>query len=123
MGILPKKDEEMKRLESSIQQEIVIFFKNNYCLKHHVPRCEIFSVPNEGRNKLETIHKKATGMLAGVSDLIILLPNRVVFVEVKTDVGRQSEHQIRFEQTVKALGLEYYLVRKLEDFKQIKINL
>ncbi len=34
--------------ESRIQQEIVTWYKNNYCLQHHNPRCMIFSIPNEG---------------------------------------------------------------------------
>lgn len=61
----------------------------------------------------------ATGMKAGVSDLIVLMPNRCIFVELKTDTGIQSDGQKEFEYTVKKLGFEYYLVRSLETFKKI----
>jgi hypothetical protein len=106
----------MKKSEGKIQQEIVLWFNNNYCLKNSNPRCCIFSVPNEGKNAREQMYKKTLGMKTGVSDLILLLPNKAVFVEVKTDVGRQSDKQKEFEQIVTALGFEYWLVRSLEDF-------
>jgi hypothetical protein len=62
---------------------------------------------------------KSTGVVAGVSDLIVLMPNRCIFVEVKTDIGRQSDKQKEFEEIVKALNFEYHLVRSLEDFIKI----
>lgn len=124
------------KTESRIQQEIVIYFNNNYCLKHHKPRCSIFSVPNEGVMQLgnilrmrfkqinfEDIIKKilfgliSTGLKKGVSDLIVLMPKRVIFVEVKTPTGSQSPDQKEFESLVKNLGFEYYLIRSLQDFK------
>lgn len=107
--------------ESRIQQEIVRWFRNNYCLKHHQPRHAIFSVPNEGKNPKEQLKKKATGLMAGVSDLIVLLPGVVLFVECKDEKGRQSQKQIDFEKTVSLLGFDYILVRSLEEFqKKIK---
>lgn len=102
--------------EGKIQQQIVMWFRNNYCTKLSVPRCAIFSVPNERNNKKEMMSMIQTGLMSGVSDLILLLPNKAVFVEVKTDIGRQSDKQKEFEQIVTALGFEYWLVRSLEDF-------
>jgi len=105
-----------KKQESKIQQEIFNWFNNNYCLKNHNPRCYIFSVPNETKTAIEAMYKKSMGMRSGVSDLIVLLPNRCLFVEVKTEIGRQSDKQKEFEQIVKKLGFEYQLVRSLNDF-------
>ena len=106
--------------EDNLQAQIVKYFNNTYCLKHHSPRCSIFSVPNGGfRNKIEAMKLVSTGMRAGVSDLIVLMPNRCIFVELKTEKGVQSDNQKEFEQTVNALGFEYYLVRSLETFKSI----
>jgi hypothetical protein len=108
----------MKKSEGKIQQEIVMWFNNNYCLKSHSPRCSIFSVPNEGRNVSEQMYKKTLGMKTGVSDLIVLIPQRCIFIEVKTEIGKQSDKQKEFETTVKNLGFEYIVVRSLEEFKQ-----
>jgi hypothetical protein len=106
-----------KKTEAKIQQEIVFWFKNNYCLKHHNPRCCIYSIPNEAEGKSEMMYKKAIGLLSGASDLVVLLPERCIFVEVKTEIGRQSEKQKEFEQIVTDLGFEYILVRNLEQFQ------
>lgn len=109
----------MEKSESRIQQEIVKWFKNNYCLKHHDQKCCIFSVPNERSNRKEQMRMIATGLYSGVSDLIVAIPDQVLFVEVKDEKGKQSQKQIDFEKTVSDLGLQYYLVRSIDDFKQI----
>ena len=130
----------MNTLEAKLQAEMVQYFNNTYCLRHHSPRCLIFSVPNEIANEIANSIKaklpknfwsliektimvimskfKATGLKAGVSDLIVLLPNEARFYEVKNEIGRQSEKQKEFQATVEALGFKYYLVRNLEEFKK-----
>ena len=105
------------KTEAKIQQEIYTYFNNTFCLKHHTSRCIIFSVPNDSSSKEETMRKLATGMLPGASDMIVIFPNKVVFVEVKTDIGRQSDVQKEFEKRVNALGFDYWLVRSLDEFK------
>jgi hypothetical protein len=105
--------------ENKIQQECYQWFNNTYCLKNHNPRCYIFSVPNEGKSAQEQMYKKMLGMRSGVSDMIVLKPNKVSFVEFKDHKGRQSDNQKEFEQIVTDLGFEYHLVRSLDDFKNI----
>lgn len=110
--------------EDSIQAQIVKWFNNSYCLKHHSPRSLIFSVPNGGsRHKLEALKLKATGMLAGVSDLIIVHRSRIYFCELKTEKGYQSSSQKEFEQRVTENGLQYLFFRSFEDFKEFFLNL
>lgn len=105
------------KTESRIQQDAIIWFRNNYCLKHHDPSYIIFSVPNEGRDVVEQIKKKATGMLKGASDTIIVLKGKTIYCEFKDAKGKQKPEQIKFEEKVVALGHEYWLVRSLEEFK------
>lgn len=83
----------------------------------------VFAVPNGGnRNLREAARLKAQGVMAGVSDLIILLPNkRVYFVEIKNPngKGRQSPLQREFEENVRAMGHTYQIWDKwaqVEDF-------
>jgi hypothetical protein len=106
------------KTENKTQQEILMFYRNNFCLKHHNPRHIIFSVPNDSKDAKEQMRKIATGLMAGVSDLIILRQNEAIFVEVKTDIGRQSDKQKSFQEQVESLGFRYILVRSLEDFKK-----
>jgi len=110
---------EMKKNEGAIQQSIVMWFNNTYCLKNANPRCVIFSVPNEGKSAQEQMYKKSLGMKSGVSDLIVLIPNKVIFIECKDEKGKQSNNQKEFEKTVSALGFEYHVVRSLDEFKMI----
>jgi hypothetical protein len=103
--------------ESQLQQKMIIWFKNEYQIKG---KGLIFAVPNGGsRNILEAKNLKLTGQMAGVSDLIVLLNNKCIFIEVKVDKGVQSEVQKVFEEKVSSLGFEYYLVRSLEQFKKL----
>ena len=60
-----------------------------------------------------------TGLLSGVSDLIVVLEGKVLFVEVKNEKGKQSPKQKLFEEQVTNLGFKYYLVRNLKDFQKI----
>lgn len=105
--------------EDILQAQIFRYYHNKYCTKLNNPKHSIFSVPNGGnRSKSEAMKFKATGLVAGVSDLIIIRPNEVLFVELKVDKGRQSEAQKEFESTVTALGFKYHLIRSLEEFKK-----
>lgn len=130
----------MKKIsESSIQQSAFLWLTNNYGLKHHSPRLKMFSVPNELAMMLGAILKsyripdsivnkavsqvldkmRSTGMSSGVSDTIVVLPNKTLFCEFKTSVGVQSQSQKEFQQIVTDLGHEYHVVRSLEQFKEI----
>jgi hypothetical protein len=110
----------MEMTEARIQQDSIVWFRNNYCLKHHIPQFVIFSVPNEGRDVVEQMKKKATGMLKGVSDTIIVLKNKTIYCEFKDNKGKQKPDQIMFQIKVTELGHEYWLVRSLEEF-QLKV--
>ena len=106
--------------EEHVQQEIVIWFNNNYCLKSQNPRGLIFSVPNDTKNFMELKRKKNTGLLSGVSDLIIILPNsKILFIEVKFGSNKQQSNQIEFQNRIENLNHLYYVVYSLENFKTI----
>jgi len=103
--------------EEQLQQKIVIEYSNNYCLKNMNPRGIIFSVPNESTYNNKKF--KNTGVLRGVSDLIIITPKgKLYFLELKTEIGVQSEVQKDFQKRVEALGYEYKLIRSLNQFKE-----
>ncbi len=104
--------------ESALQQQIFNWYNNNYCLKNMVNRGMIFSIPNGGtRNIMEAMTLKATGLLKGASDLIVILPNgKLMFVELKQPKGIQSIDQKDFENRVKILGFEYHIIKSLDEF-------
>jgi hypothetical protein len=103
--------------ENKIQQEMFVWFQNNYSLKGNLKG--IFaSIPNDSKDAKEQMRKKSTGMKVGHSDFNIYMNGKCYFFEVKTPTGVQSESQKRFELEVNSLGFDYYIVRSLDEFKQ-----
>jgi hypothetical protein len=99
----------MKHPEHLIQTTI-----KQYCDYNNI-LC--FAIPNgQARNALIGKYLKAEGVLAGASDLIVVLNNKVLFVEVKTPNGRQQPTQKDFENKLKELGQDYRIVRSLDEF-------
>jgi hypothetical protein len=102
----------MKHPEHLIQTTI-----KQYCNYNNI-LC--FAMPNgQVRNKLIGKYLKAEGVLAGASDLIVVLNNKVIFVEVKTSTGRQQPTQRDFENKLKELGQDYRIVRSLDEFIEL----
>lgn len=112
--------------EARIQQEIVTWYRNQYCLAHHNPRCMIFSIPNEGRGAA-SMQLIATGLYPGCADLCVIQPwwfghtkiYPVVFFEVKRPGGIQSQHQKKFQAHCKQMTIPYHVVYSLDDFRRI----
>ena len=100
-----------RRVESDIQRACVTWFRSTY------PELLLFAVPNGGsRNSLEAANLKREGAMAGVSDLIAVGNGKVLFVEMKSEKGRQTEYQKEFEKRVTALGHTYVVCRSLAEF-------
>ena len=98
--------------ECDIQKSCVIWFRNIY------PEYVIFSVPNEGCYRRKN-YFESLGMLSGVSDTIVILPNKVLFIEFKTPKSYQRKEQKDFQNRCLDLGFSYYVCRSLEQFKDI----
>ena len=107
--------------EDQLQQKIIMDFNNRFCLKNMNPRGIIFAVPNGGsRNIIEAKKLKATGVLAGVSDLICITPKgEIFFLELKTQKGIQSDSQKEFEAAALSAGYGYAVFRSLGEFQYI----
>lgn len=119
---------EHDKLECKIQQEMIQWFRNTYCLKHHQPRSMILSIPNEGRME-RSAQLIATGLYPGAGDFIVFHPIQInyfeprvmqaIFFEVKRPDGVQSDKQKAFQDHCTASGIPYYLVRSKEQFQQV----
>lgn len=60
---------------------------------------------------------KRAGVLAGVSDLIVVIENAVLFVELKTKNNKQQESQVSFQKAVERLGHTYVVCHSLQEFQ------
>ncbi len=109
----------MKHTESKIQIACVQWFSYQYPeLYHH-----FFSVPNGGLRKLTTAQiLKAEGAKAGVSDLILMIPNPYyhgLCIEMKSEKGTMSDNQKKFKASIENLGFHKYVIcRSFDDFKK-----
>ena len=106
----------MRHNEEHLQEVCVRWFDLQYpqyrLLLHHSP--------NGGRrNVREAARFKKMGVRAGFPDLILLLPchqYHYLAIELKTCVGRQSEHQSSMMMAMEEHGGMYVIVRSIEDF-------
>lgn len=102
--------------ENRIQQECVIFFHNTY---PHLRGC-LFAVPNGGaRSVLEGVLLKKTGVVPGVSDMILLYRGEAYLFELKTEVGVQSDKQLVWQKLMESQGFKYMLIRSSGVFETI----
>lgn len=80
----------------------------------------LFAVPNGGaRDAVTGARLKAEGVMAGVADLFLSIPNtrhHGLYIEMKTAKGVQSQSQKIFQQRVEAMGYRYAVVRSFEQF-------
>lgn len=106
----------MRHRESDLQRACVSWFRLSYPKYARL----FFAVPNGGfRNSREALRMKEEGVLPGVSDLVILVPNshfHALCIEMKTERGRLSKNQIIFRDNAERLGYRYAVCRSLEEF-------
>lgn len=104
--------------ESRLQAECFSWFWNTY----PEYRGLMFHVPSEGNrsSRIDGGRRKAMGIVAGVADLIFLLPRHGyhgLCIEMKTDIGKQSDKQKEWQKKVTDQGYDYIVIRSLEVFK------
>ena len=109
----------MPKIKETSHQQMFLAWceRHNFYTSHseYLPNKDyvgcVFSVPNGGlRKAIDMVMLKREGLLTGASDVVIMLPRKVVFMEFKTDSGTQSQKQKDFQAVCGVLGLEYYLV-------------
>jgi VRR-NUC domain len=91
------------------------------------PDVVIFAVPNSARRTPSGFASNAVpGLMKGVSDLVVVLPREVLFVELKTPRGRLRPEQREFGMRLNALGHRWAVWRDLQDarntFKALNIR-
>ena len=57
--------------------------------------------------------------MKGVSDTVIVFPNKVVFCEFKDLKGKQRPDQKLFQDKIILLGHDYWIVRSIKEFKEL----
>lgn len=103
--------------EHNIQSQCVQWYKLNYTSGI------IFSVPNAGKRSIAALNwLKQEGMCIGAPDLVVMQPVtlKILFIEFKTDKGKQSQAQKEFQKKCDNLDTNlYYVCRSLDEFIDI----
>ena len=66
-----------------------------------------------------TYHLQGVGCRRGFPDLTAIKDGQTVYIEVKTETGRQSDYQKEFEQICISHGCRYILARSVKDVQDL----
>ena len=84
-----------------------------------------YAVPNENSrdnsNSATGAIRKSMGVLAGVADTQLAMARGGYFglyIEFKSEVGRQRKEQVEFQQRVEQQGYKYVVVRSVEEWRK-----
>lgn len=124
----------MRHAESEIQQACVAWFRWQYPQYSRL----LFAVPNGGgRSKVEAQIMNGEGVVAGVADMLLLVPSlryhalclefkrtAIRYVEGKEYLLKtyQSPAQKEWQAAVESMGYKYVVVRSLEEFIKLINN-
>lgn len=115
-----KQRKPMSHEESHLQIACVRWFR----LVH--PDLVLFAIPNAAkRGKALASIMKNEGILAGASDLMLMVQCNGyggLFIEMKTEKGKQSDTQKEFESKCFTYGYKYALCRSFDEFREIITN-
>jgi len=108
-----------RHIESRIQQNCIRWFRYQYS---NIARL-LFAVPNGGsRNRIEASIMKGEGVVAGVSDLILLVPSKdyhSLCIEMKAGKGKQTDLQKSWQELAEKHGNKYVICRSFDEFREI----
>ena len=66
-----------------------------------------------------TYHLQGVGCRKGFPDLTAMKEGRTVYIEVKTETGRQSDYQKDFQKVCESHGCRYILARCVDDVAEL----
>ena len=92
----------------------VLFMVNNSGFKQRIETKQGKSI------SLQAIRDKRMGLVKGVSDLILWIPNglyNAAALEMKTEIGQQSLEQELFQAYCGIMNYEYMLIRSVNEFE------
>jgi hypothetical protein len=104
--------------EAQLQSQCVIWMRN----EKPETRGLFFAITNNSENIGRAMQRKSMGLIPGVADTCFLWRGEAYFIEFKTPEGNQSPEQKQWQKTIEKHGIEYYIVRSFEQFKNLIEN-
>lgn len=82
-------------------------------------RGRIRTINNNSTGIVRGALNKSLGVMKGTPDMFFISDHGIIWLEWKTEKGRQSPEQKDFEYLIDQIGGSYYLVRSEEQFLKI----
>jgi len=104
-----------KKLEELIQFKCVEWFNETY------PdyRMRLYHNFQNPKDAIQGSFLIGQGLRKGVADLTLMIPQGVVYIEMKTPKGTQKPDQCKFQKECDKLNTPYHIARSLQDFQNI----
>lgn len=84
----------------------------------------LFLRVNSGMIPIDAARRRMVRMApAGFPDLIIFGQRRTVFVELKSDTGKQTPAQLEFERKAQAMGYQYVVIRSFIELEALIVTI
>lgn len=99
----------LKILEKNIQRQILQYLR--------LKKIFAFKLNNVGIKKVNGSYIPS-GIL-GLPDIIAHYDGRVVYLEIKSETGKLSKHQIAFQEQCKKDSVQYLVIRSFSDLIRI----
>lgn len=107
--------------EGRVQAECVKIAWNEYPETRGI----YYAVPNENSrgdsNAITGAIRKSYGIVAGVADTYLAMARGGYFglyIEFKSEIGRQRKEQVEFQQRVEQQGYKYVVVRSVDEWRK-----
>jgi hypothetical protein len=110
---------EKKQSEDKIQSDCYVWFHNTY---PNLRGLLCYNL-NNSKNRIDGARNKAKGLIAGRSDMVLYYQSNAFMIEFKTLDGSQSVGQKEWEALVTSQGFQYHIIRSLEEFQRLIVNL
>lgn len=105
----------MKESENRIQSKSFQYHWNKYPNERGLLCYNL----NNSRNEIDGNQNKGLGLIKGRADMTYYHPSETVFLEFKTEDGKQSPMQKDWQSLVERNGFKYIVVRSFEQFKKL----
>jgi hypothetical protein len=101
--------------ESKLQIACVKLFDLLYPNSHG----RLFMNHNNPNSARQGVLLVKMGMVAGVADMTLLGDRGIIFIELKTPKGKQSETQKQWQQICETAGYQYRIIRSVKQFYEL----
>ncbi len=101
--------------EYKLQKTCVDWFNFSFNSKDYI----IYHIKNQEKNGLVRCVNKMIGVVSGMPDLHVILPNKDFYIELKTSKGKTSAEQLLIHNKLKTLNKDVYTCNSLDSFIDI----